>query len=269
MVSNCILEIALLFIKFSFRIHQIVVLSLLCSFALGGDIIDEKMVEKINTYNLCCECFGEEFVDAFYQNLKSATKKCGGAMPHDDDDDDEEEEDSRSKRMAIDSSNALTNLMAEWNSKMGNLTCVLKELKFLNEDGDIDMEHFTVEAITKRFNGAKAASDPVFVQKLSTKMNDCHAISESWPESTLQENDFKKKYGRHMTFFSCCMKSERELCMKYQMAKLIEKRTGEAPSNSYSTDKYDAAAWNIRAMRHEATPEAQCIDEFFWNAPHM
>ena len=232
-------------------------------------MIDEKLVEKINTYNLCCECFGDEFVETMNKKIKSATKKCIGSMPHDEEHTDDEEEESRSKRMAIDSSNALTNLMGEWNSKMGNLTCVLQELGFLNKDGDINIEKFTVEAITKRYKGAKAAADPVFVQKLSTKMNDCHAISESWPESTLQENDFKKKYGRHMVFFSCCMKSERELCMKYELATHIEKMTGEVPSNSYSTDKYDAAAWNMKAMRHEATPEEQCIDEFFWGAPHM
>ena len=60
------------------------------------------MVEKINTYNLCCECYGEEFVEAFAKKLKSATKKCIGSMPHDEENmDDEEEEDEEEEDQEV------------------------------------------------------------------------------------------------------------------------------------------------------------------------
>ena len=242
------------------------VLSLLVTVSIQ-EVIHESLITKLHTYNLMVQCYGEDFVTAWHKKLHKATKKCGGSEPADDAE--HTEEGSRTKRTAIDSSTALSNLIGEWNSKMGNLTCVLKELEYLNQEGEINTERFTIEDVTKTFKDTNAGADPVFLQKMSTKMNDCYAISESWPQSTLNENDFKKKYGRHMVFFTCCMKEKRELCIKYQFATLMEKWDAQVPSNAYSTDKYDAAAWNKAAIRHEYTPEEKCIEEFFWGEPKM
>ena len=74
--------------------------------------------------------------------------------------------------MAIDSSTALSNLIGEWNSKMENLTCVLKELELMNQEGEINTEKFSIEDVIKTYKDTNAGADPVFLQKLSTKMID-------------------------------------------------------------------------------------------------
>ena len=276
---------------FIFRIRQVVVLTVLYTVVQGqlqGYEIDDETVTKIHNYNLCCQCFGDEFAEAWGKQQMAAMKKCGvsapvlaaGSLPYPINAAflrsplysyqpqpyvwNNQYQYGRKKREAEVSAEALSNLYDAWGTKLGNLSCVLQELGALDAAGEINKAMFSPSSIQQRFGNSKAGSDPVFLQKLSSEMNTCYDISQSFPQSAFNKNDFKQQYGRRMVFFHCCMKAERYLCMKNLMSNHLEKMTGKVPSSPFTTDKYDAAAMSVKAMKHSASPEAKFIDVFFW-----
>merc|ERR1711953_1355514 len=133
-------------------------------------------------------------------------------------------------------------------TKMGNLTCVLTEMKLLTPD-------------------------PEFEKKLADGYMDCYRISENWPQAPLNRNPLSKIFGRHMLFFKCADKAERKMCAKAQMLKWLETIYGTDPSMDPSEhglpkDKYDAAAVSIMVLNNAATPEEEFVGEFFWGMGH-
>merc|ERR1739847_167744 len=100
---------------------------------------------------------------------------------------------------------------------VNNFTCVMKELSFLTEDGEINSDIFAYSeelsyADQVHFtSGNRAGSDPVFMKKLTTDIGDCAALSESFPQQTLDRNPFMKKYGRMAIYFKLSRMS-RETC---------------------------------------------------------
>ena len=269
--------------KLLFRICQVVVLTFLCTVVYGqgeGYEIDDETVTKIHNYNLCCQCFGDEYAQTWGKQQMDAMKKCGisksvlaaGSLPYPVDaqflrsplyayqqpgyvwkNPYAVHQYGRKKREVT--PQALSNLYDVWGSKLGNLSCVLQELGALDAAGDINIEMFSPSFIQQRFGNTKAGSDPVFLQKLSSEMNTCYDISQSFPQAAFNKKNFKQQYGRRMVFFHCCMKAERHLCIKNLMSNHLEKMTGKVPSSPYTKDKYDAPAMSVKAMKYAASPE--------------
>merc|ERR1712088_757106 len=130
-------------------------------------------------------------------------------------------------------------------TKMGNLTCVLTEMKLLTPDLKINIDGYM----------------------------DCYRISENWPQAPLNRNPLSKIFGRHMLFFKCADKAERKMCAKAQMLKWLEIVYGSDPSMDPSEhglpkDKYDAAALSIMVLNNAATPEEEFVGDFFWGMGH-
>jgi len=164
-------------------------------------------------------------------------------------------------------------------TKMGNLTCVLTEMKLLTPDLKINIEEYTKysnpDAEIEGFKPeiSVAGQDPAFAEKISEGFMDCYRISENWPQAPLNRNPLSKIFGRHMIFFKCADKMERKMCAKAQMLKWLETVYGSDPEykpedHGLPEDKYDAAAISIMVLNNAATPEEQFVGDFFWGMGH-
>jgi len=164
-------------------------------------------------------------------------------------------------------------------SKMSNLTCVLTEMEMLTSDLKINMDAYTVEAITKPVEGvfkpelSVAGKDPAFAQKLADGFQDCYKISQNWPQASLNRSPMKKIFGRHMIFFKCAHKKEMQMCAKAQMLQWLETIYGTDPEykpedHGLPEDKYDAAAVSIMVLDNSYSPEEKFVGDFFWGMEH-
>jgi len=165
-------------------------------------------------------------------------------------------------------------------SKMGNLTCVLTEMKYLTADLKINIDEYTkpVEelSIAEGFKPEEsvAGQDPEFAKKLADGYMDCYRISENWPQAPLNRNPLTKIFGRHMIFFKCADKNERKMCAKAQMLQWLETIYGSDPEHADPSeyglpkDKYDAAAVSVMVLNNAATPEEEFVGDFFWGMGH-
>merc|ERR1712223_1977857 len=160
--------------------------------------------------------------------------------------------------------------------KMGNLTCVLTELKYLTEDLKLNIDYYTAPA--SEIDGfvleESFAKDPEWSKKLADGYSDCYKISENFPQTALNRNPLTKIFGRHMIFFRCANRNEKRMCAQGQMLKYLEAMYGKDDSKKPSEfglpdDKYDAAAVSIMVMQNAATSEEEFVGNFFWGEMGM
>jgi len=173
-------------------------------------------------------------------------------------------------------------------SRMGNLTCVLKQMKMMTPDNKINLEAYTTGltgessfsfGMDYNIKGS-AVSDPEWRQKYSEGARDCYKLSQNWPQSSLNRNPITRLFGRHMIFFRCADRTERKLCSEAQLFKGLEKLYGSLDPEELAErldrlglpdDKYDAAAITVAVMHHAASEEEKFVDRFMWamNDNHM
>jgi len=161
-------------------------------------------------------------------------------------------------------------------TKMGNLTCVLTEMKYLTADLKINIDQYTkpVEEIEGFIPEISVAGqDPEFAKKLADGYKDCYKISQNWPQAALNKTPLSKMFGRHMIFFKCADKNERKMCAKAQMLKWLQAIYGSDPNEDPSEyglpkDRYDAAAVSVMVLNNAATPEEEFVGDFFWGMGH-
>jgi len=156
-----------------------------------------------------------------------------------------------------------------WESKLGNLSCVLTQLDMLDAAGNINMNKFSLLSLNTMLRGSPAGSDPVFVKKMADGYNDCYDISRSWPQQALDRHPMMKKHGRHVIFFECAKKMEIKMCTKLEIAQWMEILYGKHDSSKSAeyglpSDKYDAAVMKVKVMEEAATDEMKFVDDFFW-----
>merc|ERR1712213_295425 len=230
----------------------------------------EKMVGEINTHRLKPDCFGEvnkknydlaiegamekcmQLAPAFnllnmlptsdytrgtpfdniqFSNLENLvslwrTKRDTGLVNVDEDDFMEFLED-------------LGDFKSDMASKMGNLTCVLTELKLLTPEMKINLED------------SPLAQGPEWWKRLVTGYQDCYDISESIPQTALNKHPLKKMFGRQMMFFKCAEKNDRMNCALGQMKQWLE---------SHYSDSRDMSEYSA------ASDEEKFLSNFFWGA---
>ena len=91
-------------------------------------------------------------------------------------------------------------------SKIGNLTCVMTELKMLTPELKVNIDYYTrsiEEDEEIDVTESEFLQDPEWMERLTTGYQDCYDISESIPSAALMSNPLTKVFGRQMIFFKC------------------------------------------------------------------
>jgi len=262
----------------------------------------EKMVNEVNTHRLKAECFGEVNKNMYDKAIEGAMEKCMqlapafnlasliGDSPNT----------LRQPFKSLQFSN-LDSLVSLWRSKrdtglvnvdeddfveflddvadfkgnmaakMGNLSCVLTEMKLLTPDQKINIEEYIKDASEIEgfdLEASPLASDPEWWQRLVRGYQDCYDISESIPQTALDKNPMKKRFGRQMMFFKCADKNEKMNCALGQMKQWIESyyAPDERDMTEYGLpeDKYEAAGLTLMVMQNGASDEEKFLSNFFW-----
>merc|ERR1739848_772231 len=199
-----------------------------------------------------------EYADEYQAGILAATEKCANTPTIDDMSEEArlltedvtevvtDVEEVESSTATIESNEWITpeDLMEYRGVTLGlvnNFTCVMKELSFLTEDGEINSDIFAYSeelsyADQVHFtSGNKAGSDPVFM----------------------------KKYGRMAIYFKCIKDVERNLCAKYLLTRAFERFEVPIDTTGFE-DKYDAALFVAGAMDQASTQTEKHIDDYFW-----
>jgi len=264
----------------------------------------EKMVNEVNTHRLKAECYGEinkknydlaiegamekcmQLAPAFnfhnmlhgnnvfntrgnqpfdklqFSNLDNLvslwrTKRDTGLVNVDEDDFMEFLED-------------LGDFKADMAAKMGNLSCVLTEMKMLTPEMKINIEEYTKDAAEIEgfdLEASPLAQDPEWWKRMVTGYKDCYDISESIPQAALNKNPIKKMFGRQMIFFKCADKNERMNCALGQMKMWLESHySDDRDMTEYGLpeDQYEAAGLTLMVKYSAASEEEKFLSNFFW-----
>jgi len=156
-------------------------------------------------------------------------------------------------------------------SKIGNLTCVLMELKMLTPEFQVNIEEYTRD-ISERddidISESALLQDPEWLSRLASGYQDCYDISEAIPSAALDDNPLTRTFGRQMIFFKCAQKNERMNCALGAMKKWVETFYGTADQNmtqyGLPEDEYEAAGLALMVMDHAASDEERFVSDFFW-----
>merc|ERR1712200_117733 len=142
--------------------------------------------------------------------------------------------------------NAVNSYTAQMISKISALRCVMMEM------GELD----------------PAGSDPEFVAKFSNEMSRCYNIYQTQPVSLAANHPVIAEAMRMKVFFDCGRKAELDLCAKSLLLPIFKMEYGDGPMPAgLPGDKYDAATYAIEAMTETATPEEQCVYDFYYGKP--
>merc|ERR1712168_333286 len=162
----------------------------------------------------------------------------------------------------------LLDFKAGMETKIGNLACVLTQMKMLDAAGDINIDLYSYQSLYGMLKDTPAGADVSFLRKMADGFSDCHDISRSWPQQSLDRKPITKKHGRHIIFFECAKKVEMKMCTKFQISQWLELLYGDYASANLGlpADKYDAAAMAIKAMYSATTDEEMFVDDFFWQS---
>ena len=84
----------------------------------------------------------------------------------------------------------------QWDSKLSNLTCVLKTMGYINEDLTLNRAAFETEFFKKiDVSATDNLADPIWRQKTTGMLTDCIDTSNSIPQSQIDNNPLSRRYG--------------------------------------------------------------------------
>merc|ERR1712013_547224 len=112
--------------------------------------------------------------------------------------------------------------------EMGNLSCVLKAVQWLQEDGEVNLEPWTTGLIEPPEGGFEfdvegaAATDLAWREKMSNAATECHELAEAVPAKVLLNDPTSMVLGHAAVFFKCMNKVERRLCAEAEMLEFLE-----------------------------------------------
>merc|ERR1719483_1730791 len=139
----------------------------------------------------------------------------------------------RSKREASGDALALNDRLKEkmeavfeqQQQKVGNMTCVLREMNCLNAENEIDIS--AMKKDTEQYNMPSAW----FKNRYEEIIDVCYEAAHNLP-AKLQEKDIIKgdfgtfNMGKIKSFMSCCKSSKQKLCMNQDIKNKIETNFG-------------------------------------------
>merc|ERR1712243_465211 len=114
-------------------------------------------------------------------------------------------------------------------TKLGNLTCVLTEMKMLTPELKVNIEEYTKDWTEEEdidLTESPFLEDPEWRKRLATGYQDCHGIAESIPSQALAKSPLSRVFGRQMIFFKCAKKNEKLNCAMGQLKKWVEEWYG-------------------------------------------
>ena len=91
-------------------------------------------------------------------------------------------------------------------TKLGNLTCVMTEMKMLTPELKVNIEEYTKDMEEEEeidLNETPIIADPEWRKRLTTGYQDCYDIAESIPSQALSKSPLSRVFGRQMIFFKC------------------------------------------------------------------
>jgi len=164
--------------------------------------------------------------------------------------------------------NAVNSYTAQMISKISALRCVMMEMGELDAAGNINIAGWAKESLANDIGSTPAGSDPEFVAKFSNEMSRCYNIYQTQPVSLAANHPVIAEAMRMKVFFDCGRKAELELCAKSLLLPIFKMEYGDGPMPAgLPGDKYDAATYAIEAMTETATPEEQCVYDFYYGKP--
>merc|ERR1712126_529946 len=110
--------------------------------------------------------------------------------------------------------------------EIGNMTCFLKEMGYLNYQNDLDFQG--MKEATKHYTAPSAWFEKHYYEK----MRACYEMATNLPEKTVEQSVVKGesfgsvKMAELKTFFKCCTKEEEKLCMNQETKRKIESNFG-------------------------------------------
>merc|ERR1712117_800460 len=107
-------------------------------------------------------------------------------------------------------------VMKKWNAKMSNISCYMKELKWVDSNMNLDKDLLMSTLDDYKWD------DKWLLQKSKDDINKCFAVAQSIPKF-VAEDFYSEKWGRIKMFHFCSKKHQAYTCMKYDVKKMLEK----------------------------------------------
>merc|ERR1712212_861242 len=232
----------------------LLLLALVAVSAASPEDIYKKFLRSMDVYNFRMKCWGEKNVVKLSVGIEMAKKKCMQMV--------EEEDVPRSKRQVEELQEfketneefilQYANFQDNLGTMMGNFSCVLKAVQWLQEDGEVNLEPWTTGLIEPPEGGFEfdvegaAATDLAWRERMSSSATECHELAEAIPAKSLTHDPTTMVLGRAAVFFKCMNKVERRLCAKAEMLEFLEKVYSPTKSETLNElglpeDKYAAA----------------------------
>jgi len=239
--------------------------------------IYKKFLRSMDVYNFRMKCWGEKNVVKLSVGIEMAKKKCMQMV--------EEEDVPRSKRQVEELQEfqetneefilQYADFQDNLGTMMGNLSCVLKAVQWLQEDGEVNLEPWTTGLIEPPEGGFEfdvegaAATDLAWRERMSNAATECHELAEAVPAKVLLNDPTSMVLGHAAVFFKCMNKVERRLCAEAEMLEFLEKVYGPTKSETLEelglpNDKYAAAGIAAGVLSNAESPEERFVDEFMW-----
>merc|ERR1711887_369747 len=219
------------------RMIKAICLLALVAMVKSQELADEVM-DQINKYNSRVKCWGQENIDNQILAMIKSQEKCMQMEP------------SWDVAATLRPSNPFASLVKPLNPFKSLVSGDLTNLQSL-------------------WRSKRSANDKVFLETFENGISDCHKISESWPQASLDRNPISRAFGRNILFFRCARKVESKLCAMGQMLEWLEKLYGKDPNYDLEAaelpkNKYYAAAVSIAVLDDAASAEEKAVSDFFW-----
>jgi hypothetical protein len=277
----------------------IVIVFVACLATGSMAMLDQNTKDMMNKFNLYSMCFGKEAAKKHYKSIMEACHYCmdvstPNALFNEVDSLSGNEVEVlkgllsnpalaqlimastnlRRNKREVDLNELKDNIQdhkMEMMTKIGNLTCVLTQMKVLTADGNINMDSFSYSAL-KAKKMENAGRDDDFVRAMETGLSDCNAISQSWPQKTLDRHPLMAAYGRQCVFFECMHKIKEKMCYQWCLYEGVKEMHGIDTGRvdlGIPGNKFDVATGVHMVMHENAPKEMRFVEKFFWGKSDM
>merc|ERR1712020_323742 len=106
--------------------------------------------------------------------------------------------------------------MKKWNAKMSNISCYMKEMKWVDSNMNLDENLLMADFDNYKWD------DQWLLQKSKEDTKKCLAVAQSIPKF-VAEDFYSEKWGRIKMFHFCTKKHQAYTCMKYDIKRMLEK----------------------------------------------
>ncbi|XP_037786346.1 uncharacterized protein LOC119582181 [Penaeus monodon] len=221
-------------------LRQLILLTAVCG-VLGGDFAKKYGFSKAMT-----SCLGEDLYYGWRNHVFEAEKACEAEetfLPKHGDHDSEEEKRGeyvnqpvlvflspqerpqgfnfpflqRQKREVVYDAPVVEKMVAKVKAKIGNITCVLKKLNYLEEDFDVNYDFLREEL---RTSVLFEALDGGVKADLIAALDYCEEFTQYLP---LDKSPMPKKLQKMLAFLKCERKTRLGVCMKHDFMKHLDK----------------------------------------------